>query len=133
MDEIKDIALGQKVRRIREMRGYSQSYVADKLSIAQSKYSELETGKKDISDAFLEEVAAILEVHSDIIRNYSDHVIFNNCSQSGYYNVNNINDLSTVHELYKSMMEIQEARIVELKIALEAKDKLITVLEKNQK
>lgn len=131
--EIKDMGLGLKVRRLREMRNYTQSYMADMLSVAQSKYSDLESGKKQISDAFLEEIATILEVHTDVIRNYSDQVVFQNCPQSGYYNTNNINSLESFDAMYKTLMQIQEARIEELKIALDAKDKLIALLEKGQK
>ena len=133
MSEVKDMGLGFKVRRIREARDYSQSFMADKLSIAQSKYSDLESGKKEISDDFLAEIAAILEVHPDVIRQYSDQVIFQNCTQSGYYNTNNINPLESFDAMYQTLMKVQEARIEELKIALDAKDKLIAVLEKGQK
>jgi len=133
MSEVKDMGLGLKVRRLREIRDYSQSYMADKLSIAQSKYSDLESGKKEITDDFLNEIAAILEVHPDVIRNYSDQIVFQNCTQSGYYNTNNINDLEPFDAMYKTLMQVQEARIAELKIALDAKDKLIALLEATQK
>jgi len=133
MSEVNDMELGLKVRRVREMRNYTQSYMADMLSVAQSTYSEYESGKKQITDDFLAQIAAILEVHPDVIRNYSDQIVFQNCTQSGLYNTNNINDLESFDAMYKKLMEVQESRIAELKIALDAKDKLIAVLEANQK
>ena len=133
MNEVNDLELGLKVRRLREIRNYTQAYMADNLSVAQSTYSEYESGKKQITDDFLAQIAAILEVHPDVIRNYSDQIVFQNCTQSGYYNTNNINPLEPFEAMYKTLKEVQESRIAELKIAIDAKDKLIAVLETNQK
>jgi len=45
--------LGEKIRKIRSLKGYSQEYVADRLKISQSAYSAIETNrtKLDINRA----------------------------------------------------------------------------------
>jgi transcriptional regulator with XRE-family HTH domain len=53
---------GNKIRTIRELRGYSQDYVAAKLEIAQNTYSKLETNQTKMTTEMLEKIAAILEV-----------------------------------------------------------------------
>lgn len=53
---------GNKIRTIREIRGYSQEYVAAKLNIAQNTYSKIETSQTKLTAEMLEKIAAILEV-----------------------------------------------------------------------
>jgi len=53
---------GNKIRTIREARGYSQEYVAAKLKIAQNTYSKLETNQTKLTTAALEKIAEVLEV-----------------------------------------------------------------------
>lgn len=40
-----DVSLGLNIRKIRELKDFSQQYIADKLSISQSSYSDIENGK----------------------------------------------------------------------------------------
>ena len=80
-----DTVIGYKIRKVREIKNLSQSYMADKLSISQSSYSDIENCKTKISEEKLNEIARVLEVDSETIKNFNDQVVFNACSQSGYY------------------------------------------------
>ncbi len=51
--------IATKVRRLREMYGYSQEYVAFEMGISQAAYSKKETGRTEISLACLEKLASI--------------------------------------------------------------------------
>lgn len=53
---------GEKIRLIREMRGYSQENVAAQLGIAQAAYSRIETNQSKLDSAMLVKVADILGV-----------------------------------------------------------------------
>jgi transcriptional regulator with XRE-family HTH domain len=53
---------GNKIRTIRELKGYSQEYVAAKLGIAQNSYSKIETNQTKLNTDTLEKIASILEV-----------------------------------------------------------------------
>ncbi len=54
--------IGKKIRTIRELKGYSQEYVAGKLDIAQNTYSKIESNQTKLNTDTLERIAEILEV-----------------------------------------------------------------------
>ncbi len=123
--------LGLKIRKVREIKNFSQQYVADKLSVSQSTYSDIENGKTPISEEKLTLIANILDVSVDVIKEFNDQVVFNSCIQSGYINHNYIQPVEKIEQLYKDMLEIQEKRIADMLLVIESKDKLIALLEKN--
>jgi transcriptional regulator with XRE-family HTH domain len=51
-----------KLRRIREIYGYSQEYVADRLGISQPAYWQKENGKRMPSDERLEQIADLYKL-----------------------------------------------------------------------
>lgn len=109
-----DAVIGYKIRKVREIKNLSQKYMADKLSVSQSHYSDMENCKTDISEEKLEEIARILEVNPDTIKNFNDQVVFNACSQSGYYNTNNINSTEKIEDLYKEIIKAKDEHILQL-------------------
>ena len=82
--------IGVKVKRIRELRNYSQEYMAEKLGISQEAYSRLETGKTKLDLQRMNNIASILEIDPIILLSFDEGVVFNNCFQRGT-NVNNYN------------------------------------------
>jgi|SRR5690606_5208631 len=106
--------IGYKIRKVREIKNLSQKYIADKLSVSQSHYSDIENCKTEISDEKLEEIARILEVSSDTIKNFNDQVVFNACSQSGYYNTNNIHPMEKMEFLYQEIIKSKDELILQL-------------------
>lgn len=54
--------VGNKIKRIREIKGFSQSEVADKLFISQRAYSDLENDKTKLDLERLQAVAKIFEI-----------------------------------------------------------------------
>lgn len=109
-----DTVIGYKIRKVREIKNLSQSYMADKLSISQSSYSDIENCKTKISEEKLNEIARVLEVDSETIKNFNDQVVFNACSQSGYYNTNNITSTAKIEELYKEIIKSKDEQILQL-------------------
>lgn len=51
--------LATKVRKLREIYGYSQEYIAFEMGISQAAYSKKETGRTEISFSCLEKLASI--------------------------------------------------------------------------
>ncbi|MBI3233269.1 MAG: helix-turn-helix transcriptional regulator, partial [Bacteroidetes bacterium] len=68
------VPLGYKIRRVREFKNLSQQYVADKLSVSQSTYSDMENGKIAVSEEKLAMIANVLDVSVDVINEYNDQV-----------------------------------------------------------
>ncbi len=69
-----NLSMGRKVERIRKFRGIKQEYVANKLSISQKQYSNIEQ-QDEIEEQLLEQIAEILGVTSDAIKNFDDDKI----------------------------------------------------------
>jgi transcriptional regulator with XRE-family HTH domain len=73
--------IGQKIRKIREIIGYSQAYVAKKIGISQKRYSYMENKQKTISGNYIKALAGLYHIPEEFILtfdpeniiNYSDH------------------------------------------------------------
>lgn len=66
---------GTKIRVIRELRGYSQAYLAEKLGIAQNSYSRIESNQTKLDTAMLAKIAAELGVSPAELLNTEPTVI----------------------------------------------------------
>jgi len=53
---------GEKIKTIRELRGFSQEYMAVKLDIAQNTYSKIERSQTKLSALALQKIAELLGV-----------------------------------------------------------------------
>ena len=88
--------LGNKVRKIRNLRGFSQEYVAQKLNISTQAYGKIETNHTKLDDERLQQIAEILGVtpedieHFDedkfFVHNNNHHAQAQTNSQSQFYN-----------------------------------------------
>jgi transcriptional regulator with XRE-family HTH domain len=107
--------LGLKIRKIREIKNLDQTFLAKQLGISQSAYSEIEAGHTKISDAKLLQIAKVLGVEPNVIKNFNEAVVFNSCSQSGYINTQNINPIEKITELYEKLLLAKDEQIAELK------------------
>ncbi len=68
---------GEKIKTIRELRNFSQEYMADKLGIAQNTYSKIETGQTKLTADTLRKIAEVLGVSAvDILSNHPAIVNF---------------------------------------------------------
>jgi transcriptional regulator with XRE-family HTH domain len=54
--------IGDKIRKVRELKGYKQEYIADKLGMSVTAYGNIERGDSSLSFERLEEIATVLEV-----------------------------------------------------------------------
>jgi transcriptional regulator with XRE-family HTH domain len=100
--------IGDKIRKVRELKGLKQETIAQKLGMSVTAYGNLERGESSLSFDRLEEIAAAMEVSvSDIINipeQFNIQHITN--SQVGYnYGALNTNDL----EGYKAALEQYKA------------------------
>jgi transcriptional regulator with XRE-family HTH domain len=106
--------IAANIRKIREIKGLSQEFIAERLGLSQNAYSKIERGEVKLSSERLTQISSILEVSEEIIRNFSEQVIFNSCSQSGYYNHVYINPIEEIKMLYERLLKEKDMRIQEL-------------------
>ncbi len=54
--------IGEKIRKIRILKGYSQEYVSDRLGISQPAYLQIEKNKTKVTIETLNRLASIFEI-----------------------------------------------------------------------
>ncbi len=69
--------VGYKIKQLRELRNYTQSYVAEQLNISVSGYGKIERNETDISLNRLMQISKILETDFNTILNFDKQNIFN--------------------------------------------------------
>lgn len=98
---------GHKIRQIRELKGYSQEFVASKLGISQRAYSKIETNQTKIDWERITKIAELFEVDPIDMISFDDNLIFNNCNQSGKFE-------TFINNMPERLIEQYEKRIDEL-------------------
>ena len=85
--------IGDKIRKVRELKGYKQEYVADQLGMSVTAYGNLERGDSSPSFDRLEEIAKVLEVSVVDILNIPDQINIHSISSSNVIGFNHtLND-----------------------------------------
>lgn len=64
------LTVGAKIKKLREIRGFTQNFMAVKLGISQSQYSYLETKQKNIADKTIKAVSALLGVTPAYLKDF---------------------------------------------------------------
>ena len=76
------IEINRNIKIIREMRNYTQEYVAEKLGMTQAGYCKIEKGISNLSLEKLNEIADILEVNVESIIQFESEWYFkNSCNE----------------------------------------------------
>jgi transcriptional regulator with XRE-family HTH domain len=69
--------VGNKIKKLRELKNYSQEYMAQELGMTPAGYSKIERDETEITLTRLNEIAKILGVDSQNILNFDEKQIFN--------------------------------------------------------
>ncbi len=70
------MTIGDKIKTVRMMKGYSQEYVAKKIGITGPAFSNIEINKTDISWSRLNEIAAALETTVSELTTFGEKNVF---------------------------------------------------------
>jgi transcriptional regulator with XRE-family HTH domain len=65
---------GEKIRILRDMKGYSQDNMADMLGLSRQAYGDYERGNTKISDSRLKQIADALGTTPEAILNVDEHM-----------------------------------------------------------
>jgi len=68
---------GQNIKAIRELKNYTQDYVAGQLQVSVPTYSNIETGKTEVTLSRLQQIAEVFEVYFQQILNLNRIDILN--------------------------------------------------------
>jgi transcriptional regulator with XRE-family HTH domain len=115
--------VGNKIKKIRELRNFSQNYIADQLGITQATYSKIENDEIDINISRLNQISKTLGVRVEDIFAFDEKFIFQNFSDTSTANGILIqNGISTEEKkLYESQLQQLREEIHFLKKIIESK------------
>lgn len=114
-----ETGIGKRIRKIRELKGFTQNFMALKMNISQRAYSKIENNNIKIDWNRIVTISNLLEIDPMSLVNFDESLIFNNCTQSGKFEIFNNNFPIELKQSY-------EDRIVELKTEVEFLRKLLT-------
>jgi transcriptional regulator with XRE-family HTH domain len=106
--------IGHKIKRIREMRGLKQEYVAEQLGISQQTYSKLENDHIDISFSKIEQLATIFEMKPEDIVTFDSQNVFTNhgkITAQQFANVHNSYFPVELKQLYEDQIQLLKEKI----------------------
>ena len=113
--------IGQKIKKLRELRNFTQSYMAEELGLSQSAYSKLELGEIEITYNKLERVAEVLGMRPEEVISFNESMVFNvmhNQTGNGFVITNNQLTESEKH-LYEEQISLLKEELSYLKRLLE--------------
>ena len=108
-------SVGTQIKNIREFKNLTQTYVAKKIGMSQSKLARIENGKIQITDELLSIISGVLETDNQAIKHFDINV------QGGLNNkTETISQPQTMAQYLKILREIhqEEIKLLEKKINL---------------
>ena len=104
--------IGEKIKLLREKKGFTQKEIAEHLNISQSTYARIETGESNSWASYLERLCSLFEVSPSELFN-TDALIFNQHAKN-----NAVNNGYTVNQLSEKLIDQYEARIADKEAAI---------------
>lgn len=116
------LKIGQKIKKLRELRNFTQSHMAEELGLSQSAYSKLELGESEITYNKLERVSEVLGMKPEEIISFNESMVFNvmhnlNGNNGFVINNNQLNDSEKV--LYEEQIALLKEELSYVKRLLE--------------
>ncbi|QHT66803.1 helix-turn-helix transcriptional regulator [Rhodocytophaga rosea] len=72
--------IGNKIRKLRELRNFTQEYMAAQLNLSQTAYCKIEKDETKVSIVRLEQIAKILSISVKEILSFDEQSFFGNMS-----------------------------------------------------
>ncbi|MFH7018828.1 helix-turn-helix domain-containing protein [Flavobacterium sp. FlaQc-47] len=101
--------IGDKIKSVRELKNYTQEYIAGQLGITQAGYSKIEKGKTSVSLDKLQQLALIMELPIENIINFdSQHYLIQSRIVEKGTVANSHNSFELVTRLYEDKIALLE-------------------------
>jgi transcriptional regulator with XRE-family HTH domain len=72
------VGIGHKIKRIREIKGLKQEFMANELNISQQSYSNIEAEKIDVPFSRIEQIAQIFNMKTEDLVSFDEKFVLNN-------------------------------------------------------
>lgn len=100
-----------KIRAIREVKGYSQDFMAEKMNISQKTYSRIESGNVKLDIDRLKQISELLEVEPSALLDNETNVFnyYDKVNNSGtFYNISSEEYISHLNKEIEYLKEQNE-------------------------
>jgi transcriptional regulator with XRE-family HTH domain len=108
-----------KIKQIRELKNFTQEYVAQQLGLSTRAYSKIETGETQLTINRLNEISAILEVQPMEVLGFDDKKVFNFYNSNDINNVKNINMPEKLIQQYEETIQALKEQIAVMKLLMD--------------
>jgi transcriptional regulator with XRE-family HTH domain len=108
-----------KIKQIRELKNFTQEYVAQQLGLSTRAYSKIETGETQLTINRLNEISAILEVPPMEVLGFDDKKVFNFYNSNDINNVKNMNMPEKLIQQYEETIQSLKEQIAVMKLLME--------------
>jgi transcriptional regulator with XRE-family HTH domain len=119
MDDLRTLHIGQKIKKLRELKNLTQSHVAQQLGVTQSAYSKMELGESEVTYSKLERISDVLGMKPEEVIAFNDQMIFNISNNQYGGNVFSHIDQNGITEnerkLYHDQIDLLKNEVAHLK------------------
>lgn len=98
----------EKIKFMRQLKGWSQEAMAEKLGMSLNGYSNIERGETDLQISRIEEISKTLQVDLLELMSFGEKNIFYQTGTNNIGQYNFINDVQYKHQLEKAQLIIEQ-------------------------
>ena len=121
--DLRTMQIGQKIKKLRELKNLTQTHMAQELGVTQSAYSKMELGESEVTYRKLEKISGVLGMKPEDVIAFNDQMVFNITNNPNGGNVfSHINQNAlpeTERKLYQDQINLLKEEISYLKEILE--------------
>ena len=104
--------IGHKIKKIRELRNFTQEHIAEKLNITQAGYSKIERNEVDLNLEKLDKLAQIFEMKPEEILTFDEKYVLNNYGEKATQLVQYQNNFPPeLKQLYEDKIKLLEEKV----------------------
>lgn len=117
------MTLGEKIKKVRELKGFTQEHLASKLNMSIAGYSKIERDETDVPFSRLEQIADVYSLRvEDILQLDNEKYVYNiqnnTISKNSHLQVNNHHSNGSINpkerDLYEKTISLMEEKIKRL-------------------
>jgi transcriptional regulator with XRE-family HTH domain len=115
--DLRTMHIGQKIKKLRELKNFTQTHLAQELGVTQSAYSKIELGESEVTYSKLEKISEVLGMKPEDVISFNESMVFNvmhnNNGHNGFVINNNITD--NERKLYENQIKFLLDEVTHLK------------------
>lgn len=77
MDAMDNLRIGQKIKKLRELKNLTQEHMAEVIGLSQSAYSRIELGDTEVTYSKLERISQELGMRPEEVIAFNESMVFN--------------------------------------------------------